>query len=166
VDAFLSGVKVVLTVVIETVPVLTEGDSRIKVTHFEVDFSKDKAKIDLKGLGGKIISKISNKGIKAIGNKMLDMQKDVLNTEIKNILWGMVKCLMYKPGMDFQKCSDEFWSCLGLEVPFVFPKCGAMYREADEKIAKFSSYKEYLKDHEAKMAKKAEEQSGRDCLAV
>ena len=118
-----------------------------------------------------------------VGNKILDMQKAVLDNEIRNILWGMVKCLMYKPGMvrryfvlhsflimlhfkDFQKCQDEFWSCLGLDVPFVFPKCEAMYKEADDKIAKFSSYKEYLKDHEAKLAIKAEEQSGRDCLAV
>merc|ERR1719154_140209 len=166
IDAFLSGVKVELTVVIETVPVLNEGDSRIKVSHFEVDFAKDKAKIDLKGLGGAIVSKIANKGIRAVGNKVLDMQKAVLDKEIRNILWGMVKCLMYKPGMDFQKCQDEFWSCLGLEVPFVFPKCEAMYKEADEKIAKFSSYREYLKDYKAKAAKKAEEQKGRDCLAV
>ena len=27
------------------------------------------------------------------------MQKEMLDTEIKNILWGMVECLMYKPGM-------------------------------------------------------------------
>eukprot|EP00092_Neocalanus_flemingeri_P039152 GFUD01042614.1.p1 GENE.GFUD01042614.1~~GFUD01042614.1.p1 ORF type:complete len:843 (+),score=261.12 GFUD01042614.1:84-2612(+) len=166
IHAALTGVKVGLTVVIQTVPVLNEGDSRIKVTHFEVKFDKDRAKIDVNGLGGKIISKISNKAIKIVGNKVLDMQKAMLNTEIRNILWGMVKCLMYKPGMDFQKCQDEFWSCLGLEVPFVFPKCEKMYKEADEEIAKFSSYKEYLKDHEAKAAIKAEEQSGKDCLAV
>jgi len=166
IDAFLSGVKVELTVVIQTVPVLNEGDSRIKVTHFQVDFGKDKAKIDVKGLGGTVMSKIANKGIRAVGNKILDMQKEMLDNEIKNILWGMVKCLMYKPGMDFQKCQDEFWSCLGLDVPFVFPKCDAMYKEADAKIAKFPSYKEYLKDHEAKQAIKAEEQSGKDCLAV
>ena len=48
----------------------------------------------------------------------------------------------------------------------MFPKCDALYKEADAKIAKFPSYKEYLKDHEAKQAIKAEEQSGRDCLAV
>jgi len=166
IDAFLTGVKVELTCVIKTVPVLTEGASRINVTHFQVDFSKDHAKIDLKGLGGKIISKIANKGVKAVGNKILDMQKEMLDTEIKNILWGMVECLMYKPGMDFQKCQDEFWSCLGLEVPFVFPKCETMYKEADEKIAKFPSYKEYLKDHQAKKAIKDEEQSGRTCVAV
>ena len=122
------------------------------------------------------------KGVRAVGNKILDMQKEMLDTEIKNILWGMVECLMYKPGMvnitinstidtnstfqDFQKCQDEFWSCLGLEVPFVFPKCATMYKEADDKIAKFSSYKEYLKDHQAKKAIKAEEQSGRTCVAV
>ena len=38
-------------------------------------------------------------GIRAVGNKILDMQKAVLDNEIRNILWGMVKCLMYKPGM-------------------------------------------------------------------
>ena len=45
------------------------------------------------------MSKLTNKGIKAVGNKIIDMQKAVLDQEIKNILWGMVKCLMYKPGM-------------------------------------------------------------------
>ena len=39
------------------------------------------------------------KGIKAIGDKILNMQKKVLDNEIKNILWALVKCLMYKPGM-------------------------------------------------------------------
>ena len=34
-----------------------------------------------------------------MGNKILDMQKEMLDNEIKNVLWGMVKCLMYKPGM-------------------------------------------------------------------
>jgi hypothetical protein len=166
IDAFLSGVKLELTCVIKTVPVLTEGDSRIKIDHFQVDFTKDHAKIDLKGLGGKIISKIANKGVRAVGNKILDMQKEMLDNEIKNILWGMVKCLMYKPGMDFQKCQNEFWSCLGLDVPFVFPKCETMYKEADAKIAKFGSYKDYMKDQKAKKAITAEEQSGIDCLAV
>ena len=66
--------------------------------NFKVDFEKDNAKIDIKGIGGKLISKITNKGIKAIGNKIIDMQKEVIDEEIKNILWGMVKCLMYQPG--------------------------------------------------------------------
>ena len=48
----------------------------------------------------------------------------------------------------------------------MFPKCETMYKEADEKIAKFPSYKEYLKDHQAKKVIKDEEQSGRTCVAV
>jgi len=44
------------------------------------------------------MSKLTNKGIKAIGDTILDMQKAVLDTEIRNILWALVKCLMYKPG--------------------------------------------------------------------
>ena len=64
----------------------------------QVHFNKDKAKIDVKGIGGKVISEITNKGIKAIGDKIIDMQKEALDQEIKNILWGMVKCLMYNPG--------------------------------------------------------------------
>ena len=60
---------------------------------------KEKANIDVKGLGGKIMSKLTNKGIKAVGDKMISMQKDAIDTEIRNILWGLVKCLMYKPGM-------------------------------------------------------------------
>ncbi len=35
----------------------------------------------------------------ALGNKILKMQKEVLNTEIKNILFGFADCLMYKPAM-------------------------------------------------------------------
>lgn len=45
-----------------------------------------------------MISEITNKGIKAIGDKIIDMQQEALDQEIKNILWGMVKCLMYNPG--------------------------------------------------------------------
>lgn len=77
----------------------TQSDSQIRISHFAVDFVKDNAKIDIKGLGGKIMSKITNKGIKAIGNKIIDMQKATIDIEIRNILRGLVKCLMYKPGM-------------------------------------------------------------------
>ena len=63
-----------------------------------MDFKKEDAEIDVRGIGGKVLSKITNKGIKAIGEKIIDMQKKVINTEIRNILWGMVKCLMYNPG--------------------------------------------------------------------
>ena len=27
------------------------------------------------------------------------MQKEAIDKEIRDIVWGMVKCLMYKPGM-------------------------------------------------------------------
>ena len=90
------------------------------------------------------MSKLTNKGIKAVGDKMISMQKDAIDTEIRNILWGLVKCLMYKPGMEFQKCQDEFWECLGFKVPFEFPQCSAMYAEADKEISKFPTYRDYL----------------------
>ena len=60
---------------------------------------KESAKIDIRGIGGKVISELSNKGIKAIGDKIIDMQKEAIDKEIRDIVWGMVKCLMYKPGM-------------------------------------------------------------------
>ena len=60
---------------------------------------KESAKIDIRGIGGKVISELSNKGIKAIGDKIIDMQKEAIDREIRDIMWGMVKCLMYKPGM-------------------------------------------------------------------
>jgi len=82
------------------------------------------------------------------------MQQEALDQEIKNILWGMVKCLMYNPGKEFQKCQDEFWACLGFKVPFTFPKCSKMYADADEEIAKFASYRAYLKAKEKSEAQK------------
>ena len=60
---------------------------------------KESAKIDIKGIGGKVISGLSNKGIKAIGDSIIDGQKEAIDKEIRDIMWGMVKCLMYKPGM-------------------------------------------------------------------
>ena len=109
-----SLLQVDLICVLNTEKIFDQGESKIKISHFsvslniiiltteflyfQVDFEKDNAKIDIKGIGGKLISKITNKGIKAIGNKIIDMQKEVIDEEIKNILWGMVKCLMYQPG--------------------------------------------------------------------
>jgi hypothetical protein len=34
----------------------------------------------------------------SLGNRILEMQKDLLNKEIKNILYGFADCLMYKTG--------------------------------------------------------------------
>lgn len=142
---------------------------------------KESAKIDIKGIGGKVISGLSNKGIKAIGDKIIDGQKEAIDKEIRDIMWGMVKCLMYKPGMvicdaifctiliytpqEFQQCQDEFWGCLGFKVPFEFPVCSAMYKEADDQIAKFSSYREYLK-HKKASADKTDNTSRAKCLEI
>ena len=58
----------------------------------------------------------------------------------------MIPCMDLQ---EFQKCQDEFWGCLGFKVPFEFPKCSTMYKEIDDEIAKYSSYREYLKAKEA-----------------
>ena len=81
-----------MTVVLETDKIYSQGDSQIRLSHFSTRFDKEDAKIDIKGIGGKVISKITNKGIKAIGNKIIDMQRTTLDTEIRNILLGLVKC--------------------------------------------------------------------------
>ena len=47
-------------------------------------------------------------------------------------------------------------------MPFEFPKCSVMYKEADDEIAKHSSYREYLKDKESKMISNDKQQ----CLAL
>jgi len=93
------------------------------------------------------------------------MQKEAIDKEIRDIMWGMVKCLMYKPGMEFQQCQDEFWGCLGFKVPFEFPVCPAMYKEADDQIAKFSSYRQYLK-HKKASADKTDNTSRAKCLEI
>lgn len=166
IDATISGVKVELTCVLETDKIFDQGESQIKIKHFAVDFKKEDAEIDVRGIGGKVLSKITNKGIKAIGEKIIDMQKKVINTEIRNILWGMVKCLMYNPGTEFQKCQDEFWGCLGFKVPFEFPKCSTMYKEADEEIAKYSSYRKYLKAKKEQESEEDKNFSRAQCLTI
>jgi len=165
IHAHLTGIKVVLTVAMNTNKVTNESaDALIKINHFEVDFAKERANIDVQGLGGKIMGKITNKGIKKIGNKLIDMQKEMLNMEIKNIMWGLAKCLMYQPGQGFNTCMDNFWACLGFEIPFKFPTCPSMYKEADAEIANFSSYRTYLKDYKKKKAEKELNVAQRECL--
>jgi len=165
IHAHITGIKVVLTVAMNTNRVTNQSsDALIKISHFEVDFDKDRANIDVQGLGGKIMSKITNKGIKKIGNKMIDISREMINEEIKNIMWGLAKCLMYQPGQGFNTCMDNFWACLGFEVPFKFPTCPSLYKEADEEIAKFSSYREYLKDYKIKKAEKEKNVLQRECL--
>ena len=110
------------------------------------------------------------------------MQKEAIDKEIRDIVWGMVKCLMYKPGMvipwhydyfvrfiltlkEFQQCQDEFWGCLGFKVPFEFPVCPAMYKEADDQMAKFSSYRKYLK-HKKASKDKTDNTSRAKCLEI
>merc|ERR1719234_1657497 len=104
----------------------------------QVEFKHADAKLDVKGLGGKILQKVSNSAIKKLGDDVLKMQQETIATEVKNIFWGLAKCLMYNPGQEFQKCVDGFWECMGFEVPFKFPTCPDMYKTADAEIARFS----------------------------
>jgi len=166
IKADLTGIKVALTVVMNTTKAVTQAsDSNIKIDKFEVEFEHKKAVLDVKGLGGKIVQKIANKAIKKVGDKILHMQREAISTEIKNIFWGLAKCLMYNPGKPFASCMDSFWQCLGFKVPFEFPKCPEMYKTADEEIAKFSTYRKYLNDYKAKAAQKATMVEQRSCLA-
>jgi len=166
VNADLTGIEVVLTVVMNTTKAFNQtSNSNIRIPHFEVEFHHQNAVLDVQGLGGKIVQKIANKVIKKVGDKMLHLQREAISTEIKNIFWGLAKCLMYNPGKGFQTCMDEFWECLGFEIPFKFPGCPAMYATADEEIAKFPSYRAYLKDYKQKAEAKANMVAQRSCLA-
>merc|ERR1719173_161176 len=132
ITADLTGIQVVLTVVMNTTRVLSERDnSKIKIDKFEVEFKHANAKLD----------------VKRLGDDVLKMQRETIATEVKNIFWGLAKCLMYNPGQEFQKCVDEFWECMGLEVPFKFPTCPEMYKTADAEIARFPTYRSYLKEY-------------------
>merc|ERR1712037_30561 len=68
------------------------------IDKFEVEFKHADAKLDVKGLGGKIIQKLSNSAIKKLRDDVLKMQQKTIATEVKNIFWGLAKCLMYNPG--------------------------------------------------------------------
>jgi len=166
VAAELTGIEVVLTVVMNTTAAVDQSsDSKIQIPHFEVEFHHQNAALDVQGIGGKIISQIANKGIKKVGDKILHMQREAISTEIKNIFWGLAKCLMYNPGQGFATCMDNFWMCLGFEIPFEFPGCPAMYAAADAEIARFPSYRAYLRDYHERAAVKAAMVEQNACLA-
>jgi len=166
VAAELTGIEVVLTVVMNTTAAVDQtSDSKIQIPHFEVEFHHQNAALDVQGIGGKIISQIANKAIKKVGDKILHMQREAISTEIKNIFWGLAKCLMYNPGQGFATCMDNFWMCLGFEIPFEFPGCPAMYAAADAEIARFPSYRAYLRDYHERAAVKAAMVEQNACLA-
>jgi len=134
VDISLTGVTVDLRVVLRAKPVEKAAkNASIAMELFEVEFGHDDMKLNITGLA-KGLNTITNKVSNALGNKILKMQKEVLNTEIKNILYGFADCLMYKPAMGIQTCMDKFWESLGFKVPFEFPSCQELYTIADKEI--------------------------------
>jgi len=132
-DIALTGITVDLLVTLRTKPVRNQGNATIAMELFEVEFGKDTVSFNITGLA-KGMNTITNKVSNKLGNKILDMQKKMLNQEIKNILFGVADCLMYKPGMGMEKCMDKFWESLGFEVPFTFPACEELYSIADKKL--------------------------------
>jgi len=136
-DIGLTGVTVDLTVVLRAQPIKTQGNASIAMELFEVEFGKDSVKFNITGLA-KGMNTVTNKVSNALGNKILNMQKAVLNQEIKNILFGVADCLMYKPAMGMTKCLDAFWESLGFKVPFEFPSCQELYNKADKKLGLIS----------------------------
>jgi len=133
IDISLTGVTVDLHVILRTKPVKNQGNASIAMELMEVEFGKKDVNFNITGLA-KGMNRITNKVANKLGNKILEMQKEVLNTEIKNIVYGMADCLMYKPGMGLTKCLDAFWESLGFEVPFTFPSCQELYTIADKKL--------------------------------
>jgi len=132
-DISLTGVTVDLHVVLRATPLKNQGNASIAIELFEVHFDKEDVSFNITGLA-KGMNTITNKVSNALGNKILNVQKEVLNKEIKNIMYGLADCLMYKPGMGLTKCLDAFWESLGYEVPFTFPSCQELYAEADKKL--------------------------------
>jgi len=132
-DISLTGVTVDLFVVLRATPVKNQGNASIAIETFEVHFDKEDVSFNITGLA-KGMNTVTNKVSNALGNKILNVQKAMLNKEIKNIIYGLADCLMYKPGMGLTKCLDAFWESLGYEVPFTFPSCQELYTEADKKL--------------------------------
>merc|ERR1719193_333725 len=135
VDISLTGVTVDLRVVLRAKPAKSKAakEANIDMELFEVEFGHDDMKLNITGMA-KGLNAITNKIGNALGNKIVKMQKEVLNTEIKNILFGFADCLMYKPAMGIQTCMDKFWESLGFKVPFEFPSCQEIYNKADKKL--------------------------------
>ncbi|XP_023319732.1 uncharacterized protein LOC111694907 isoform X2 [Eurytemora carolleeae] len=133
VEISLTGVTVDLTVVLRAKPVKNQGNASIAMETFEVEFGSDDVKFNITGLA-KGLNTIANKVSNALGNDILEMQKSLLNKEIKNILYGFADCLMYKPAMGLQTCMDKFWESLGFKIPFEFPACQELYRQADKEM--------------------------------
>jgi len=130
-DIALTNVVVDLFVVLRAKTIRDQGNASISVDNFEVNFGKDNVDFKITGLA-KGLNKITNQLVDLLGNKILDIQREMLNKEIKNILWGVAECVMYKPAMGMTKCLDAFWESLGFKVPFTFPPCQEMFDEADK----------------------------------
>ena len=67
---------------------------------------KESAKIDIKGIGGKVISGLSNKGIKAVGDKIIDGQKEAIDKEIKQIVNASAEFAKESP----EPALEELWT--------------------------------------------------------
>ena len=52
------------------------------------------------------------------------------------------------------------------QVPFEFPKCSTMYKEADEEIAKYPSYRKYLAAKKEKESEENQNFSRAKCLTI
>jgi len=113
----LKDVKVTLSVALRADPLVNDGDANINIEHFSADFEKHgKMKMNITG------TKVDGFG-NLFGSKILKKQKQLINKEIKNVLYGIADCVMYKPAQGLEACLDDFWASLGYRVPFTFPTC-------------------------------------------
>jgi len=113
----LKDVKVILSVALRADPLVNDGNANINIEHFSADFEKQgKMKMDITG------TKVDGIG-NLFGSKILKKQKGLINNEIKNVLFGIADCIMYKPAQGLESCLDDFWESLGFKVPFTFPTC-------------------------------------------
>merc|ERR1719402_510263 len=125
----LSDVAVTLTVALRAEPAQHHHENaNITIEHFEVDFVSRDIQIEITGITA-IPDKVANKFTNKLANKVVAKQKAMINKEIKNILFGMADCIMYKPAQGLESCLDDFWASLGYEIPFTFPPCADMYRD-------------------------------------